>query len=140
MATHDDDAMLSAFGPVIDQYTRTRAIEDGELVDVSVPAREAGFRVPVALTRAVWADCVAWSEADNDERRYQDEAGRLWDVLTAAARAARCARNQGSFQYSMLRMPRRPGCRGTEFVRLKVIIGPGDRGEPVITILEPSED
>ena len=33
-----------AFGPVISAYTRTQAIEDGILVDVSDIAREAGSR------------------------------------------------------------------------------------------------
>jgi len=45
---------------VIDSYTRAQAIEDGVLIDVSNAAKEAGFRIPIALTTAVWADCVAW--------------------------------------------------------------------------------
>ena len=44
----------TAFGPVIFAYTRAQAIEDGILVDVSETAREAGFRIPVAITRTVW--------------------------------------------------------------------------------------
>ena len=32
--------------------------------DVTAMAREAGFRWPVAVTAAVWADCVATSESD----------------------------------------------------------------------------
>ena len=35
-------------------YTRAQAIADGILVDVSETAREAGFNIPVALTRTVW--------------------------------------------------------------------------------------
>jgi hypothetical protein len=42
------------FGPVIHAYSRAEALEDGVLVDVTSTAREAGFRIPVALTRAVW--------------------------------------------------------------------------------------
>ena len=44
----------TAFGPVLSAYTRAQAIEDGILVDVSETAREAGFRIPVAVTRTVW--------------------------------------------------------------------------------------
>ena len=44
----------TAFDPVISVYTRAQAIEDGILVDVSETAREAGFRIPVAVTRSVW--------------------------------------------------------------------------------------
>ncbi|WP_325176197.1 DUF6573 family protein, partial [Xanthomonas hortorum] len=46
---------------IIHSHTRANLLEDGDLVDVSALAREAGFKVPVAVTRAVWADCVAWS-------------------------------------------------------------------------------
>ena len=44
----------AAFGPVLSVYTRAQAIEDGILVDVSDTAREAGFNIPVAVTRTVW--------------------------------------------------------------------------------------
>src|SRR5262249_50287676 len=67
----------SLFGEVIFAYTRKQAIADGVLVDVTETAREAGFRIPVALTRAVWAEYVAVPEGVE----AQDEAGRLWDVL-----------------------------------------------------------
>ena len=43
-----------AFDPVIFAYTRAQAIEDGVLVDVSDTAREAGFKIPVAVSRSVW--------------------------------------------------------------------------------------
>ncbi|MDE2205458.1 MAG: hypothetical protein KGK12_02325, partial [Armatimonadetes bacterium] len=41
---------------VIYSYTRREALEDGVLIDVSKMAAEAGFRYPVALTAALWAD------------------------------------------------------------------------------------
>ena len=47
---------------IIDSYTRKQAIADGVLIDVTETASEAGFRIPVALTRAVWADYVAVPE------------------------------------------------------------------------------
>jgi hypothetical protein len=40
---------------LIHSYLRKQAIEDGVLLDVSTMGREAGFRYPVALTQAVWA-------------------------------------------------------------------------------------
>ena len=58
-------------------YTRAQAIEDGILVDVSETAREAGFKIPVAVTRAVWDSLVALPEG---YQGFQDERGRLWDV------------------------------------------------------------
>lgn len=35
-------------------YSRAQALEDGVLVDVSETAREAGIKLPVALTATVW--------------------------------------------------------------------------------------
>ena len=65
----------AAFGPAISAYTRAQAIDDGILVDVSGTAREAGFNIPVAITRSVWNRLVALLEG---YRGFQDERGRLW--------------------------------------------------------------
>src|SRR5262249_20013183 len=67
----------SLFGPVILAYTRRQAFEDGVIIDVTETAKEAGFRIPVALTSAVWAEYVAVPEGVE----CQDEVGRLWDIL-----------------------------------------------------------
>ena len=45
-------------GPVISSYTRKQALVDGALIDVGDMAWDAGFKFPVALTRAAWDDCV----------------------------------------------------------------------------------
>jgi len=84
---NDNQATDSLFGEVIYTYSRAQAIEDGVLVDVSETAREAGFRWPVAITQAAWEDCIAWTEDDNNRQVYQDESGRLWDVLWMALHA-----------------------------------------------------
>jgi Family of unknown function (DUF6573) len=119
---------------LIHSYSRAQAIEAGGLVDVTDRARETGFRIPVALTAAVWGDCVAW---DRYQRAHQDEAGRLWDVLTVAHRAARTHRGDRA-GFTVLRIPR--GGLRVEPVRLVLHVGPGDRGEPVVTIMQPGED
>jgi hypothetical protein len=67
---------------LIHRYTRADAIRDGVLIDVSAVAREAGIRYPVALTRAVWQRCIAVPPGV----LFQDEAGRLWDLLLKAIR------------------------------------------------------
>ena len=74
----------SFFGNVISTYTRAQAIEDGVLIDVGAMAREAGFKWPVALTTSAWADFMDWSEDDSRQQVYQDQSGRLWDVLYSA--------------------------------------------------------
>lgn len=130
----------SIFGPVISTYTRAQAIADGVLVDVSGTAREAGFRIPVAMTTAAWADCVAWTDADSQRQTSQDEQGRLWDVLWMASRAARRAGGQQRLAFQLYRIPR--GGRGIRprVTTLHLALGPSDASEPVITILMADED
>lgn len=131
----------SFFGEVISTYTRTQAIEDGVLIDTGSMAQEAGFKWPVAVTSAAWADCIAWTEDDNRQQVYQDESGRLWDVLFMASHAIRNGSGTGDRLLFKLYRVRRDG-RSKEAVlaTLKLIVGPGDQGEPVITILLPDED
>jgi len=129
------------FGDVISRYTREQAIADGVLVDVSEVAREAGFRCPVAVTEGVWKQCIAWSDEDTQQQRYQDESGRLWDVVWMAFMAIR--RHRGPVQqlvYQLLCLPRDGESTEAVETSLKLVTGPGDHGEQVITILLPDED
>ena len=129
------------FGDVISTYTRAQAIEDGQLIDVSETAREAGFTLPVAMTATVWADCIAWTDDDIEKQAYQDESGRLWDVLYMAYHGIRTSKASGDqLLYQLYRVPRDGHSTEAVLVTLKLIIGPGDTLEPVITILLPNED
>lgn len=133
------DSIESLFGNVIYAYSRADAIADGTLIDVTEPAREAGFRLPVALTAAAWADCVEWSAADSQRQTLQDEAGRLWDVVWMASIAARQAQGE-RVAFQLYRVPRGGRATRPRLTTLHLHIGPGDAGEPVITILMPNED
>lgn len=125
--------------PIIHSYTRADAIADGVLIDVTNEAREAGFKVPVALTAEVWNDCVKWTADGSKRQVLQDENGRLWDVLWMAFVAAR--RAQGDrISFQLYRVPRGGrGCR-PRLTTLQLQIGPGDGLEPVITVLLPGQD
>jgi len=138
LADDEPYSLAEFFGEPISKYTRLQAIDDGVLIDVSQMAMEAGFVTPVALTRAAWEDCVAWSDADNQRQTYQDEGGRLWDLLYTASLAAR--RGGQEIRYQFYRVPR--GGKGIKprLVALKAICGTGDDGEPVVTIMRPEED
>jgi hypothetical protein len=130
------------FGEPIYSYTRAQALEDGELIDVTETAREVGFRYPTAVSAAVWADCVAWSDADTNATGWpQDQGARLWDVLYMARfgikRAA--ARNANRVRFSLLRVPRDAADSRPREVALIAHVGPGDDAAPVITIGFPSD-
>lgn len=128
------------FGEVIYSYTRAQAIEDGHLIDVTKSAAEAGFRVPVAMTLAAWADCVKWDERDSRRQTHQDEAGRLWDVLWMAMTSARRSSGKQNFAFQLYRIPRGGKALRPRLIQLVCHIGPGDNGEPVVTIMLPGED
>ena len=117
------------WGDVIYSYTREQAIADGVLVDVSDMAKEAGFKWPVAVTEAVWA----LIEEIPDSHSFQDVNGRLWDVLWMARLATR--RGGSETLYSLILHNGH-----SEQATLKMVAGPGDNGEPVITIMMPDED
>ncbi|MFC0504172.1 DUF6573 family protein [Micromonospora costi] len=134
-------AELFADAEIIHAYTRAQALEDGTLVDAGPAAREAGFRMPVALTQAAWVDCVAWTDADNKRKgTWQDEPGRLWDVLWMAFHAARRAGGRQRVPFDLVRVPVVGRGVTARKVTLALMIGPGDEGEPVITIGLPHED
>ena len=124
------------FGEPIHVYSRTQALEDGVLIDVSKTAKEAGFRIPVALTHAVWVDCV--EGVKEEEKAIQDEEGRLWDVVFMSALAAQRANQEGSAQVLLMRVPR--GGVRPQVVKLNMVVGAGDTQDPVITIMQQGED
>ena len=131
----------SAFGPVISVYTRAQAIGDGILVDVSETAREAGFKIPVAITRTVWERLVALPEG---YLGFQDEGGRLWDVLWMARHYALRASNSDRVRMCVLVRDVRKDLRDSHRPPRRhfpiVAIGSGDRGEATITIMFPEDD
>lgn len=154
---HDDnqnhsDAMKEIFGEVIYSVTRQNLLDDGYLVDVTATAKETGFRVPVALTRPVYDRYVAFDE----RAEGQSIAGRLWDVLWMLFVTIRRANNASELLYKLfVAIPGDVGYERNERrlwagddlppethreVTLKAHIGPGDEGEPVLTILLPDED
>ncbi len=139
--TSNEQSADSFFGNAISTYTRAQAIEDGVLVDPGSMAKEVGFKWPVALTADAWADCVAWTDDDSEQQIHQDQSGRLWDVLYMASHAIRTRKDSGDrLLFQLYRVPRDGHSTKAILVTLKLIVGPGDTAEPVITILLPHED
>ena len=106
------------------------------LIDVSATASEAGIRWPVALTCAVWEGCVRVPAGV----LCQDEAGRLWDVLWLLRWAIRASRDGAREVRFAVHVRNDSRDRTPPLVRLKALCGPGDEGEPVITVMLPDED
>jgi hypothetical protein len=130
----DQERDDETYPEVISTYSRAQAIDDGVLVDVTEPARQTGFRHPVAFTRAVWDRCVALSPAA--ERAGNDERGRLHDVLHMLFYAIRRCRGGPELPFDLLCVT--ASVRPSR-VPLRAVVGPGDHGEPVITVTLPGE-
>lgn len=119
---------------LIHRYSRADALRDGVLVDASTLAREVGFRYGVALTRAAWERCVAIPEGVVG----QDEAGRLFDVLHMLAATIRRGADGTEVPFRV-HVRNSSGGGVPPAVPLVAVCGPGDGGEPVVTVMLPGE-
>jgi hypothetical protein len=104
------------WGAPISVYTREQALADGVLVDVTPWASSGpdgmmgGFRLPGAITRALWAVIDIDAPDGRDEprwhllarRRGESTRGRAHDVLWMAAVAARRNSETDRVGYSVL--------------------------------------
>ena len=121
--------------PVIHRYTRAQAIDDGVLVDLSGWARETGFVIPVACTVAVWNQFV--EPPPGTQQLGQSERGRAHDLLFMLHTAIRAGQGGDRLLFSVRFL--QSNHRST-IVQLKAICGPGDDGEPTLTIMLLQED
>ena len=145
-----DDPVL---GPtcLISAYSRQQAIDDGTLVDCTLDPfdelnRQAGVTFDVAMTRAVFERYVGVPPQFNGA---QDINGRYWDIIFMFRRATRQKQDCDELKFEFICIPNGAGCwpnerpmRGSHHhsVQLKVTSHPGDRLEPCLTFMLPSED
>jgi hypothetical protein len=120
---------------LVSSYSRKQAIEDGVLVDVSETAREAGFHYPTVLTQAVYERYVVVPDGVSG----QNEDGRLWDILWMLNQAIAMERHRNGENVMNFRLYVRNDNRQPTLFTLKSVCGPGVDGEPVLTIMLPSE-
>lgn len=128
----DNDGGMDA--EPIYRYTRAQAIADGVLIDVTQTAHEAGFRWPVAITDALMRDI---RDIPMNLEGIASEDGRIWDCLWMAFCAIRTSRTPDDTQliYSLLMSTSTSRRR----YHIKLVSGPGDDAEPVITLMQPDE-
>ncbi|TIH19262.1 hypothetical protein D0S45_03520 [Marinifilum sp. JC120] len=120
---------------VVYSYSRKQAIEDGVLVDVTEQAKETGFKVPVAITANLYHQYI--EPPDDLEGEGQSTRGRLHAVLLLTFLAAK-----DRWDGSMVEIePLFVMGEGTKLEKVKcwAMIGPGDSGEPVLTIMLPED-
>jgi len=120
---------------VVYSYSREQAIADGVLVDVTEAAKAIGFKLHTVVTDHLFHGYVEVPAGLEGEG--QSVAGRLHDLMVLALFAARKAMNTDrvTFKVDFLMEPGRK-----ETVEVVAHIGPGDHGEPVLTIMLPEDD
>ena len=121
--------------PIIFSYTRKQAIEDGVLIDVTAQAAEMGFKVHTVVTDHLYGDYLV--PPAGLEGEGQSIEGRLHDLLFRTLLAAKAIRDSDRVEFDVLFLMA-PGRWDTAHV--VAVIGPGDQGEPVMTIMLPEDD
>lgn len=120
--------------------TQPRPLAGKELIDVSTVASAAGFRCPVRISKEAWQNCVAWSSQDSLKQAYQDEAGRLWNLLFLASRIPHIESNSQSM-IDFYRIPRDGKSRHAQHIRLMSVIGPHEDDDgPAIVYIDLAEE
>ena len=135
MPPREEEMRKEIFGKSFFKYTRSQALSDGVLFDLSSIALEAGVKSSVACTPGVKALLEVPAGLEN----CQDEKDRTWDVLITLYFAIKL------FPARVDRLPfhtlfqKKPNEK-PELVDLRAYFHPGDDGEPVITITLPHDD
>lgn len=137
-------------GKPVHRITRAQLIDDGRLADLSRLYGElvdtTGITCHVAMTDTAFAQTIcpvdddathkAIEAAHGPGEHHRDHAKRILSayVQTARRQSGR-VRGRAIHFACTVRAP-----DGWHEVALKCIAGPGDHGEPVLTILLPDED
>jgi hypothetical protein len=124
----NDENPENLFGDVIFSYTRKQAIEDGVLVDLSqVETIRGHWKFPFACTAAAWGIIE-----ETLKEPGQDLAGICHDISMVAKMKIRggCLENRIEVMVVI----------AGKTQRFDLHSGPGDRGEPVLTLMLPGED
>ena len=122
--------------------------------DTVKAVKEAGFKIPVAMTTTAFCQTVA--DVDHPDGNGgllpgQDLQGRLWDVLSMLILHIRRKRGGPVLHFGVIvqHPVKRPwranerkavGMRHGRLITLKAVCGPADDGSPCITIMQPDED
>jgi len=118
----------SPFGEVIYSYSRAQAIEDGVLVDLTqFETIRQHWKLQMACTDTVW------TAIENAVREHgKDYEGILHDISTVAKVAIRNGHGTDTILFTVI--------IGIAHKNLKLHIGSGDTGAPVLTLMLPNED
>lgn len=128
-------ALQEFYGAPVSVYTRSQAIDDGYLIDLSETARGLGFKVPVAITSDAFVRCVHL-EKEEAQALGVSECQRVTRLLRVLLFKIRNTMNgsEDRCTFELAFQALKAGQSVEERAMIEATIGPGDDGEPVITI------
>ena len=137
------NSLADIFGEPIHVYTRAQAIADGVLVNVSSQAREAGFTIHTVVTATLMGQLSEGCEEAQDHgviaeygRKPRDWYPALVKLALRVARKAVADTLKSGARTDLIEASVDfCGDRGLGRVPFLVHIGPGDQGEPVLTLM-----
>lgn len=124
-----EDQNKEVFSKVISSYTRVSAIEDGVLVDLTAlyPNDTRLFKCPVACTATVWGLIERACK-----KNPGGEGARVGDLCWMSINYKIKVFSESEHLFK---------CRiGRKACTFKINCGPGNDGDPVITLMMPDED
>lgn len=130
------DQMKEIFGEVIYTYTRAQAIADGVLIDLSVLAPDVcrqHFKHPIACTSEVWQII---ERAVSNKRTCNDLPGVVHDVLYMSKNNILEKISESGVLFQVIIS----GAGRQKVFTFKMLCGPGDSMEPVLTLMLPEQD
>lgn len=113
---------------IVSAYSRAQAIDDDALVDLTRWAVACGIRLPLAITATARKAALCAPRADGKPSGIDVARFVAW-----LSDQMRLHAQDDLFVASFTRIDGKP-------IELKAICGPGDRGEPVLTVMLPTED
>ncbi len=119
---------------IISMYTRSQAIQDGVLIDVTTFAKSLGITLPCAITATLWGIVEADTLA---EEAGETTASRLADLLQMMKVGVRGMSGDADTLLFQVQLTK---CGNPKVVTVKGICGPGDDPRPVLTLMLPEED
>lgn len=124
---------------VIHSYTRSQAIGDGVLIDITETAQESGIRYPTVITDNLYRSYI--HPPANTVDLGQSEEGRLWDVLSVMrAYSSRAEGDRITFPVDFVVGRTSTGAPVVKTATVLAMVHPGDAGEPVVTIMLPGDE
>jgi hypothetical protein len=117
-------------GPIIFSYSRKQAIEDGVLVDVTELARMEGLRLHTAMTATLYGEAVRQPAGAKPPEgvKVNPETAIRWLLKRLHLEIKRLPPGEDRVYFTMGE------------ISLWALCGPGDEGEPVLTVMLAGED